>query len=150
METVRLAFYWRREQKQMTADLFENDDEIRRVVERFESCEFKPDEFKHRHHLTVALWYLATNDKDAAIDRMRTQLKKFTSHFQVNAYHETKTIFWMEVASAFKKRHGNLLSFPELLNRMITTYASSKTILNFYSQELLDTDRAKHTWSNLI
>lgn len=130
-----------------TPKQFATEDEIRRVVKRFESFQFKPDEFKHHHHLTVALWYLGTLDsKAAAIDRMRVQLKLFTSHYQVNAYHETITIFWMEVANAFKEQHLLSMPLPESVNRLIATYPSSKAILNYYSQELLDSENSRKTF----
>lgn len=128
-----------------TFGLFANIDEIRSVVERFESFEFKPGEFKHHHHLTVALWYLdSLSSKTAAIDRMRTQLKAFTAHLQVKAYHETITIFWMELANSFREQHSRDSTVQEIVNQLIVTYPSSKEILNFYSQGLLDSEAAKN------
>ena len=55
----------------MTWITYRDENEIRRVVERFERCDFALPEFTHARHLTVACWYLCTLSREEAMERMR-------------------------------------------------------------------------------
>ncbi len=74
------------------------EDEIENVVRRFESCETPADDFRHPQHLVVAVWYLHTMDKAAAVDHMRTALLRFLDHHGVDKgkYSEKVTVFWID------------------------------------------------------
>jgi len=63
--------------------LYNNEAEIEVVVRGFESCKTGKGEFKHRDHLTVALWYLSVTSLEETIDRMRTGLLRFLDHHGV-------------------------------------------------------------------
>lgn len=78
-------------------NLYQSETEIESVVRGFESCETGKDQFKHRHHLVVAVWYLQTLSRDAAAARMRTALLRFLDHHGVDPgkYSETITLFWI-------------------------------------------------------
>ena len=69
--------------------------EIETVVHNFEACAYSTAEFTHARHLAVAAWYLHTLSPDAALDRVRQSLLRFTAHHGVKGYHETITRFWM-------------------------------------------------------
>ena len=125
---------------------YQDDSEIKRIVERFEACEFSVDEFKHADHLTVALWYLAHLPHTAAITRMRDSLVRFTAHHQVTGYHETITLFWMKLVSAFLKQADRSEPLHVKANRMLKSFASSKLILEYYSETLLYSTTAKTDW----
>ena len=77
---------------------YQSEDEIENVVRAFESCETGADDFKHPEHLAVAVWYLHTMDRDAALDRMRAGLLRFLDHHEGNTskYSETITVFYMD------------------------------------------------------
>ena len=80
----------------MDAVTYRNADAVREVVEKFERCEYAPQEFTHARHLTVACWYLCTLPEKEALDRMREGLLRFTTHHGKRGYHETITRFWIE------------------------------------------------------
>lgn len=79
--------------------MFSSESEIQDVVRGFETCKTDKTAFKHRDHITVAVWYLQTLDKDAAVDRMRTGLLRFVDHHGVPRakYSEEVTIYWIEL-----------------------------------------------------
>lgn len=55
-------------------DYYENEEEIEAVVTGFESCATAKEDFKHRNHLTVAVWYLLHSPAEEAVERMREGL----------------------------------------------------------------------------
>lgn len=76
-----------------------SENEIERVVRGFETCETDKTAFKHREHITVAVCYLQTMDRKAAVERMRTSLLRFVDHHGVprEKYSEAVTIYWIEL-----------------------------------------------------
>jgi hypothetical protein len=79
--------------------MYSSEREIEEVVRGFETCETDKTAFKHREHLTVAVWYLQTLDTKAAVERMRTGLLRFVDHHGVprEKYSEEVTVFWIEL-----------------------------------------------------
>lgn len=76
-----------------------SEDEIERVVRGFETCETDKSAFKHRDHLTVAVWYLQSMGTKAAVELMRTGLLRFIDHHGVprEKYSDEVTIYWIEL-----------------------------------------------------
>jgi len=72
--------------------------EIESVVRGFETCQTSADDFKHKDHLVVAVWYVHNLGREAALERMREGLLRFLAHHQVdpNKYSEEITRFWIE------------------------------------------------------
>ena len=79
-------------------DRYQSEDEIENVVRGFEACETGADDFHHAEHLVVAVWYLHTMDRDAALDRMRVGLLRFLEHHEgeTSKYSETVTVFYID------------------------------------------------------
>lgn len=77
---------------------YESEDEIEKMVRAFEACETGADDFHHADHLAVAVWYLHTMDRDAALDRMRAGLLRFLDHHEGNTskYSEPITVFYID------------------------------------------------------
>lgn len=75
-----------------------SENEIENVVRGFETCETGADEFKHKDHLVVAVWYVHNLGREAALDRMREGLLRFLAHHQVDPkkYSEEITRSWIE------------------------------------------------------
>lgn len=72
--------------------------EIENVVRGFETCETGADDFKHKDHLVVAVWYVHNLGRKAALERMRAGLIRFLAHHEVDPrkYSEEITSFWIE------------------------------------------------------
>lgn len=77
---------------------YQTETEIERLVRAFEACEIGRDDFSHRDHVAVAVWYVHTLGREAALDRMRVGLMNFLSHHKVNPqrYSEAITVFWID------------------------------------------------------
>src|SRR5882757_1345786 len=85
--------------------------ELEKMVTEFEGCTLKPDDFHHRDHLAVALWYEYKNSDSDPSDRFRTSLLKFVQHNQLaHVYHETITLFWIKVVHHFCRNRVNKIS----------------------------------------
>jgi hypothetical protein len=124
------------------------DDEVREVVRKFESCEFRPSEFKHRLHLTVALSYLLDSPYGEALERMRQSLHRFVQArgIEPRLYHETLTVFWMRRVLAFVGQADRTRALAELANELIDACGDSRLVFDYYSKERLDSDKARAYW----
>ena|SRR5215212_1187017 len=98
---------------------YQSEDEIENVVRRFESCE--TDDFPHAAHLAVAVWYLHTMDRDAALDRMRAGLLRFLNHHEGNTskYSETITVFYIDKIADELNAIGPNASLVEKCNQVL-------------------------------
>jgi hypothetical protein len=129
----------------MAEVMYRNESEIRDVVERFERCEFALGEFTHARHLTVACWYLCAFAQEDALYQMRRGLQRFISHHGRQGYHETITRFWMELL-------GNYLcgcpkeTLVDKVNGAREGFPNKDILYDYYSRELVTSDRAKAGW----
>jgi hypothetical protein len=124
---------------------FKNAAEIEILVQKFESCQLPLAEFKHREHLTVALWYLSSLTEREAIERMREGLLRFISHHGETGYHETITICWFKVVRGFLEQAGAERPLPELANELLETHGDSRLINDYYSKQLISSEEARRT-----
>ena len=104
-------------------DRYQSEDEIKNVVRAFEACETGADDFHHREHLAVAVWYLHTMERDAALDRMRAGLLRFLNHYEGNTskYSETITVFYIDKIAEKLNQIGPEVSIVEKCNAVLAT-----------------------------
>ena len=97
---------------------YQSDVEIEHVVRAFEACEFGKDEFKHREHLVVAVWYVETLGREGALERMRSGLLRFLDHHELdtNIYSEVITVFWIDKVAEKLNELGPEISLVEKCN----------------------------------
>lgn len=102
---------------------YQSEAEIANIVRSFESCETDKDGFNHRDHLLVAIWYVETIGREAALDRIRTHLKRFLDHHGVdkNTYSETITVFWIGKVAEKLNEFGPHVSLVEKCNRIVAS-----------------------------
>ena len=102
-------------------DRYQSEDEIENVVQGFEACETGADDFHHREHLAVAVWFLHTMERDAALDRMRAGLLRFLEHHGVNKgkYSETITVFYIDKIAEKLNELGPEVSVVEKCNAVL-------------------------------
>jgi hypothetical protein len=125
---------------------YETDDEIRALVSAFEACSFHPSEFRHYQHLTVALWYVWHLSPDEASAKMTTGIRRLAEAYGKMGYHETITLFWLRMVANFVAEHRRKTSLTAIANALIDSCNDKDLIGQFYSAELLATDKAKAEW----
>lgn len=126
---------------------FETDEDVLGVVRKFESCEYAPDDFGHRLHLTVALVYLLDSSYAVALERMRQGLHRFVAHHKLSrVYHETLTVFWARRVLAFIEQSDKARGLTHLANELNDACASSRLVFDYYTKERIDSDEARACW----
>jgi hypothetical protein len=125
---------------------YKTDDEIRALVSAFEACSFHPSEFRHYQHLTVALWYVWHLSPDEAIAKMTKGIRRLAETYGKTGYHETITLFWLRIVADFVAEHQQKTSLMAIANALIDSCNDKDLIGQFYSAELLATDKAKAEW----
>jgi hypothetical protein len=100
---------------------YESEAEIESVVRGFETCETDKTEFRHPQHLTVAVWYVHTLGRDAALDHMRVSLMRFLDHHGVDRkkYSEETTVFWIDCIADKLNELGPHASLVHKCNHVI-------------------------------
>jgi len=100
---------------------YESEDEIEKMVRSFEACETGADDFHHAQHLAVAVWYLHTMERDAALDRMRAGLLRFLEHHEGNTskYSEPITVFYIDKIVEKLSETGPDVSVVEKCNTIL-------------------------------
>ena len=108
---------------------YQSDIEIEKVVRGFESCETGKDQFKHRDHLTVAVWYVEKLGREAALDQMRASLLRFLDHHGVDKkkYSEKVTVYWIGKVAERLSELGAGVSLVEKCNSIVNAKDFLKT-----------------------
>ena len=125
---------------------FHTDEEIAEIVRRLESCDFGKGEFTHAMHLAAAAWFLSRYSPEEALNRMRSALIRLTEKFQVKAYHETLTSFWLRLVLSSMISSGSACSLTDSINRLISQFGNKETVYEYYSRAVLMCDQARQNW----
>src|SRR5215831_15082429 len=127
--------------------VYETKEDILSLVRSFEDATISRDDWKHREHLIVALYYVSDHDLETATRKMRSGILNLLENgFKVDLskempYHETMTVFWMRTVAAFNaSKNGD--SMISKVAEMIELFDKDYP-LRFYSRELLFSDEAR-------
>jgi len=119
---------------------------VKAIVDRFECCDFKIEEFTHGCHLTVAAWYVCQFTSGEALVRMRAGLRRFLEHHGKQGYHETITRFWMELIGSCLSEMPGETSITRRVNQVVERYGSKEVLFEYYTREHVMSDVAKKEW----
>jgi len=127
---------------------YQTEDQIRAIVEGFESCNTDKADFKHQDHLTVAVSYLQDLTVTEATQRLREALLRFVDHHQVDRrkYNETITIFWLELVAEKLKDLSPSTSLIDQCNAVLDSLSNAGLPMEYYSAELLFSDQAREAF----
>ena len=126
---------------------YTSDNDVLVLVESFENATISREEWKHREHLVVALYYVSRFELAAATEMMRRGILRLLEHgFGVDLekempYHETLTVFWMNAVHAFWIDHKHL-PLADIANEIAESLDKDHP-LKFYTRELLFSDEAR-------
>jgi len=130
----------------MDGIIYRSEAEVTDVVRKFESCTYRPEEFTHARHLTVASWYLATYSTEEALIRMREGLRRFLTHHGKNmGYHETITRFWLELVGDAIRQSPNR-PLHERISEIAARFADKDVLFLYYTRELVMSKDARERW----
>jgi hypothetical protein len=126
---------------------YKTTEEIAELVRSFEGATVSRDDWKHREHLIVGLYYLTRHDLETATDRMRAGIRHLlVEGFGVDLtkempYHETITVFWMRTLASFNAT-SNGAPMTEKVGRLSERFDKDFPF-RYYTRELLFSDEAR-------
>lgn len=132
------------------SESFRTSEEIERLVSAFESCALPREEWNHRAHLSVGLWYLVMHERARATNIIRDGIKKYNHARGIvqskdSGYHETITLFYVSMIDKYligRKKE----SMGDLLNGLLNIYGDKRFPLEYYSEERLMSWEARTSW----
>ena len=124
---------------------YQSEKEIFDIVNGFENCTIRREDWKHAEHLTVACYYAFHLDYETALVKMRGGILNLLAAFGVDLskempYHETLTVFWMQTIYDSMENQTSLVEFA---NRILEIGGDKDLPLEFYSRELLYSEKAR-------
>ena len=125
---------------------FSSDDEVKLLVDSFESGQLPAAEFKHTAHIAVGLAYLAEAPLAEATERMRESLGRFIRHHNQTGYHETLTVFWMKLLAHLAMVRYSELPLWQRVNAVIASHGAKWPVEAHYSKDLVDSANARQRW----
>jgi hypothetical protein len=133
----------------MTTDqkpIYRTVEQITQLVQAVERCALAPAEFGHHAHMTVAIWYLARLPIDEATAAMRATIQRFAAHHGHNQlYHETITVFWMQLLRHYLDANPQL-SLADVTYRALVEFGSMQPVYRHYSRERVFSEQARREW----
>jgi hypothetical protein len=124
---------------------YQSEAEIEALVAGFESCTTGVDDFNHRDHLTVAVWYLRSSTPEQAFQKMCSGLIRFLDHHKVGRakYDERLTMQWIKLIHATVEGMNPDLSLLEVTNLVIERFGETRLVADS------STESADYTDSNI-
>jgi len=124
------------------------DSEVQRLVQEFESLTLPYENWTHRAHLAVAMYYVRSLSFEEALSQLRLRINAYNvACGNPNGYNETITIMFLrKIASESKKELRKLdlhegVAFLEALCKVEWLY-------QYYTPELIWSSEAKKCWVN--
>jgi hypothetical protein len=118
---------------------YQTNKEIEEVVKNFELCITGKDDFGHRSHLTVAVWYLQDSTSEQAFEKMRFGLLCFLDHHAVGRvpYNDQLTMSWINLVKSVIKQTDPDLSLVEVTNIVLERLEHSRILFEEDNQGCL-------------
>lgn len=122
--------------------LYQSDQEIEELVQSFLQRTLDKSLWTHAAHLSTAIWHLRQYDVHEATCRMKSAIISYNlsvggQNTGTGGYHETMTLFWMDILHIFVNDNAGL-SLIETCNKLLSGNLGSKTLpFNFYTKEII-------------
>jgi hypothetical protein len=111
---------------------------------QFENCSLPKAYFNHRGHIRMTWIYLRQETVEAAVQHVTEGIKRYAASLGAShIYHETLTRAWVYlVKKAMQASDDNFDKFFSANNSLF----EKSLPLQYYSSELLHSERAKKEW----
>ena len=126
--------------------------DIRQLVAGFENQSLPATAWTHEAHLSVGLWYILEYGLDVALCRIRPGIIAYNlasggENTPDGGYHETLTIFWMQILHQFVGEQGRRGRYETVRECLFNSpYADKELPLQYYSKGRLYSARARGQW----
>ena len=125
--------------------------EIEILIREFEACTLLRCQWDHHAHLTVALWYLTHYSEPEATNYTRDRIQRYNLAQGIkttkdSGYHETITLFWIEIVRRYLSVATANGSFVDIANGLLHSCGNPRLPLEYYSRELLMSWDARKSW----
>lgn len=128
--------------------LYQSDQEIETLVQSFLQRTLDKSLWTHAAHLSTAIWHLKQYDVHEATCRMKSAIISYNlsvggQNTGTGGYHETMTLFWMDILHIFVVENAGL-SLKDACNKLLGSNLGSKELpLKFYSREKIFSSLAR-------
>jgi hypothetical protein len=127
---------------------FSSEEEIHKLVKRFEDRTLPKSEWTHAAHLTVGLHYCVHHAFGVAKNLMSDGIywlndSHGTANTENSGYHETLTVFWLRQVADFIKANDTETDIAAVANKLVTELSDRNLPLKIYSRELLFSPAAR-------
>lgn len=125
---------------------------IHRIVTGFENGTLPKAEWTHEAHLIMALWYAVHLPKDKVLPTIRAGIIRYneavgTANTATSGYHETLTVFYVQVVMRFLSNTDRTLPISTLTEMMLQSEIADRAFsLRFYSKEFLFSPEVRARW----
>jgi hypothetical protein len=125
--------------------------EIDRLIQAFQTCTLPRCQWTHQAHLIVALWYLMHYSELEATNYIRNGIKQYNHAIGIkttkdSGYHETLTLFWIEIVRRYLSVATANGSFVDIANGLLDSCGNPHLPLEYYSRESLMSWDARKSW----
>ena len=132
-----------------------SDEYIDKLIQGFEAGTLTVDEWDHRAHLIMCLYYLYHLPYYEAVLKIKLGIIHSNKAIGIKesldrGYHETLTHFWIWAIDAFCQQYKtNRTSLSRLVQSLLDSpYGKKYLPFFFYTEDLLFSNKARVTWVN--
>jgi hypothetical protein len=135
----------------LTAAPYASEAHVVALLDAFHRGVLPRSAWNHRAHLTVALSFARSHSAPDALVAMRQAIRRYNVAVGIedtpqSGYHETLTVFFMQVLTLHVTRHPAPASPVDDVNALVAEWGRHDLPLLYYSRERLFSDQARAEW----
>ena len=126
--------------------LFDTESSLDQLIAGFEDGTWPAADWKHAHHLAMAACYVLAYGREEALSRARTTIQRYNEaqggkNTEHGGYHETLTIFWIDVVAAALPAGATRL---EAVHYIVDRFAQQRDLWRkYYSYDVVNSREAR-------
>jgi len=130
--------------------ILENEVAFAQFIDNFERGTWPKAHWTHAAHLAMACWYLCSLPKNEATERIRSGIRWYnesvgTANTADSGYHETLTLFWIEVIS--RTLGPEQVNPIQAARRIVARFGARRDFFRkFYTFDVVKSREARARW----